>query len=242
MEIRENTSVGDIAAGSAAAASVLEKYGIDYCCGGKRTLEDVCREKGVSPENVRSEIAHATTAAAPARDWNTAPLRELVRHILGKHHEYLKLELPRLGQRVRRVAQVHGSRDPEGLHGLEEVYASLWQELDMHMHKEEMMLFPAIERLEAALESGGPAAAPPFGSVRNPITVMEREHDTAGGALGQIRTLTRDFEVPPYACTTYRAMLEGLQALEADLHTHIHLENNILFPRALAMEERASRN
>ncbi|MCC7157833.1 MAG: iron-sulfur cluster repair di-iron protein [Bryobacterales bacterium] len=242
MEIQENTSVGDIAAGSAAAASVLEKYGIDYCCGGKLTLEDACRDKGVSAENVRNEIAHAAAAAAPARDWNTAPLRELVRHIVGKHHEYLKLELPRLGQRVRRVAQVHGPRDPEGLHGLEEVYVGLWQELDLHMHKEEMMLFPAIERLEAAIEGGGPAAAPPFGSVRNPIMVMEREHDTAGGGLTQIRKLTRDFEIPPYACTTYRAMLEGLQALEADLHTHIHLENNILFPRAMAMEERVSRN
>ena len=237
MEIQERTPVGDIAAASAAAASVLERYGIDYCCGGKRSLEEACREKGVSPASVKNDIAHATTElGAVAKDWNTAPLRDLIRHIVTKHHEYLKLELPRVGQRVRTVSRVHGEKDPASLHELEQVYEGLVEEMNLHMHKEEMMLFPAIERFEAALESGGLLPPSPFGTIANPIAVMEREHDSAGDALGRIRELTRGYEAPSYACSTYRAMLEGLKALETDLHQHIHLENNILFPRAIALE------
>lgn len=243
MEIETATPVGDIAAASAAAASVLEKYGIDYCCGGKRSLEDACREQGVSPVAVQNEIGRALAgSSAPAADWNAVPLKDLIHHIVTKHHEYLKLELPRVGQRVRTVAQVHGSKDPAALRELEAVYEGLWQEMNLHMHKEEMMLFPAIERFEANTQAGTRLPPPPFGSIRNPIAVMEREHDGAGDALGRIRELTRGFEAPSYACSTYRAMLEGLQALEADLHTHIHLENNILFPRAIALEARALRN
>ncbi|MCC6368624.1 MAG: iron-sulfur cluster repair di-iron protein [Bryobacterales bacterium] len=237
MKIEASTSVGDIAATSAAAASVLERYGIDYCCHGKSSLEDACREKGVSPENIKDDIAHAITGTpATSTDWNTAPLRDLIDHIVTKHHEYLKLELPRVGQRVRTVARVHGEKDPAALHELEQVYDGLAEEMNLHMHKEEMMLFPAIERSEAASQGGGPLPRSPFGTIANPISVMEHEHDSAGNALLRIRELTRGFEAPPYACSTYRAMLEGLKALEADLHIHIHLENNILFPRAIALE------
>ncbi len=242
MEIQTGASVGDIAAASTAAASVLERYGIDYCCGGKRSLEDACRERGVSPAAVQNEIAQAVTGPpAAAVDWSAAPLRNLIHHIVTKHHEYLKLELPRVGQRVGKVVEVHGEKNPAALHELRQVYDGLWQELDLHMHKEEMMLFPAIERFEAATQGGTRLPPSPFGSIRNPIAVMEREHDSAGGALGRIREITLDFNAPSYACSTYRAMLDGLRALESDLHTHIHLENNILFPRAIALEERASR-
>lgn len=242
MNLQEHSTVGEIAAGSTAAAGVLEKYGIDYCCGGKRLLDDACREKGLSPDGIRNEIAEAVTAVpAGARDWTTAPLSDLIRHIVRTHHEFLKLELPRIGQRVQRVVQAHGHHDPEALLELEDVYRTLWQEMDLHMHKEELMLFPAIEHFEAATQSGSPLPPSPFGSIANPITVMEREHDSAGDALARIRVLTRDYEVPAYACSTYRAMLLGLQALEADLHTHVHLENNILFPRVIALEQQFSR-
>lgn len=236
METQGQT-VGEIAAGSAAAVSILEQYGIDYCCAGKRPFEDVCRENGLSPANIAGEIVAATVKPAQSRNWNTAPLGELIRHIVSTHHEYLKLELPRVGQRVKKVVQVHGASDPAGLSELENVYEGLWQELDMHMHKEEMMLFPAIQRYEAATQSGLPLPPPPFGSIANPIGVMEAEHESAGSALTRIRELTADFQAPSYACGTYRAMLDGLRALEADLHTHIHLENNILFPRVIAMEK-----
>ena len=243
MEIQEQETVGEIAAASTSAASVLEKYGIDYCCAGKSLFEEVCREKGLSPAAVKNEIANAVTALPKeAKDWTAAPLRQLIRHIVTSHHEYLKLELPRVGQRLRKVVEVHGEEDPAALHELESVYDALSQEMNFHMHKEEMMLFPAIERYEAAMQSGSPLPPAPFGSIANPIAVMEGEHDSAGRALGRIRELTIDFQAPPYACSTYHAMLDGLKALETDLHTHIHLENNILFPRVIALERQFSRD
>jgi regulator of cell morphogenesis and NO signaling len=238
METQSQT-VGEIAAGSAAAVSILEQYGIDYCCAGKRLFEDACREKGLSPASVAGEIAAATAGPVESKDWNTAPLAELIRHIVSTHHEYLKLELPRVGQRVKKVVQAHGAHDPVALPELERVYEGLWEEMSMHLHKEEMMLFPAIERYEAATRNGLPLPPSPFGTIANPIGVMEAEHEGAGLALQRIRELTADYTAPSYACGTYRAMLDGLKALEADLHTHIHLENNILFPRVIALEQAA---
>ncbi len=175
-------------------------------------------------------------AADSINDWNIVPLRELIGHIVSTHHEYLKLELPRVGQRLPKVVQAHGPKDPATLDELQAVYQGLWEELDMHMHKEELMLFPAIGRYEAAVESRMPLPPAPFGSIANPIAVMESEHDSAGDALRRIRELTRDFEAPAYACNTYRSLLDGLRALESDMRRHIHLENNILFPRAIALE------
>jgi regulator of cell morphogenesis and NO signaling len=237
MEIHSQT-VGEVAAGSAAAVSILEQYGIDSCCAGKRLFEDACREKGLSAASVTDEIAAATAKPVEPKDWNIAPLRELIRHVVSTHHEYLKLELPRVGQRLAKVVQVHGANDPAALSELENVYKGLWQELDLHMHKEEMMLFPAIERYDAATQTGLPLPPSPFGTIANPIGVMEAEHESAGAALTRIRELTSDFQAPSYACATYRAMLDGLRALEGDLHIHIHLENNILFPRVIALEKR----
>jgi len=237
MHIQSQT-VGEIAAGSEAAIRILEGYGIDYCCAGNRSFEEACREKGLSSASVANEITFAATSApAQSRNWNAAPLRELIHHIVSAHHEFLKLELPRIGQRVRKVAEVHGEKDP-ALHQLQMVYEEMWQELDLHMHKEEMMLFPAIERYEAAAESGRPLPPAPFGSIANPVGVMEAEHDGAGLALRRMRELTGGYLAPPYACSTYNAMLDGLRALESDLHTHIHLENNVLFPRATSLEKR----
>jgi len=244
MNIQGQT-VGEVAAESEAALRILEGYGIDFCCAGKRPFEDACRERGLSAAAVAGEIASAAVAATAvpveSKDWNTAPLRELIRHIISTHHAFLKLELPRIGQRLRKVVEVHGEKDPAALPQLEAVYESLWQELDAHMHKEEMMLFPAIERYEIAAERGLPLPPSPFGSVANPIGVMEAEHESAGLALNRIRELTGGYQEPPYACSTYLAMRDGLKALETDLHTHIHLENNILFPRAIAFEKQFSR-
>jgi regulator of cell morphogenesis and NO signaling len=166
----------------------------------------------------------------------TAPLRELIAHIVAKHHEYLKLELPRVGKRIAEVVETHGANDLETLHNLQSVYEDLWQELDLHMHKEELMLFPAIERYAAAAEAGAPLPPVPFGSIANPIAVMQREHGGAGDALRRIRELTGDFQAPAGASAAYGSMLDGLKALESDLHVHIHLEDDILFPRAIALE------
>ncbi|MCW5979685.1 MAG: iron-sulfur cluster repair di-iron protein [Bryobacteraceae bacterium] len=238
MTTTELHTVGDFAAASLGAVRVLEKNGIDYCCGGRRTLEEVCAEQGLDASEVRKQLEQAITAEpSPQRDWATASLRELISHIVSTHHEYLKLELPRLKQRLQKVLNAHGDKDPETLQALSRVFLGLWQELDQHMHKEEMILFPAIDRCEQASRNGAPLPPSPFGSIANPIAVMEREHDSAGQALHQMKELTGGYTLPEYACATYRALNDGLQELEADLHLHIHLENNILFPRVIEMEK-----
>jgi regulator of cell morphogenesis and NO signaling len=232
------TTLADLAATSLSAVRILEHHGLDYCCGGKQPFDRACIAKGLKAESIMQEIEAAQISGAPERDWQTAPLGELVKHIVGTHHEYLKLELPALGHRMDKVLSVHGARDPETLPRMAEVFAALRAEMEMHLHKEEVVLFPFIEQYGRAEAQSQPMPPVPFGSIANPIGMMEREHVSAGDALGEIRVLTHDFELPPYACSTVRALYEGLQALESDLHVHIHLENNILFPRAIALEKR----
>jgi regulator of cell morphogenesis and NO signaling len=241
MQTNQSATIADIAAGSMAAVRVFERLGIDYCCGGKRALADVCRDKGLDEEGVQRELDAATNAAsAAARDWNFAPLRELVAHIVSTHHGYLKREFQPLTERLAKVYRVYNQRYGEALIGLPEVFAGVRSEMEMHMMKEETMLFPAIVAAESATESGAPLPQTPFATVSNPIRMMEAEHESAGGALASIRTITRDFEIPDYACVTYRALMNGLKEFEEDLHLHIHLENNILFPRAIELERAAA--
>ena len=229
-------TLADVAAISLAAVSALERHGLDYCCGGKQPFDEACLAKGIAPESVMQEIERTPGAGSLETDWQTAPLGELAKHIVATHHEYLKLELPALGNRLDKVHSVHGARDPETLNRMVEVFGSLREELEMHMHKEEVVLFPFLEEYGRAEAQGRPMPPVPFGSIANPIAMMEREHVSAGDALGEIRALTRNYHLPSYACSTVGALYEGLQALEADLHVHIHLENNILFPRAIALE------
>jgi regulator of cell morphogenesis and NO signaling len=237
MQLAQDTTVAEMAASSLAAVRVFEKFGIDYCCGGKRPLADVCREKGYDPALVRRELDTALAAApAPERDWDAAPLGELIEHILNTHHEYLRRELPALQARLDKVYRVYNERYGPTLLGLPAVFASLRTELEMHMRKEEMILFPAIAASEAAVSTRRPLPPTPFGSVANPIHMMEVEHQSAGNALARIREITDEFQLPEYACVTYRALMSGLDELERDLHMHIHLENNILFPRAQQLE------
>jgi regulator of cell morphogenesis and NO signaling len=239
MPATETTTVRDIAAGSLAAVRVFEKYGIDYCCGGKRPLAAVCREKGYDPDAVQRELDAALAGgAAVDRDWSSAPLSELIEHIVRTHHDYLRRELPAIQARLETVYRVYNQRYGPTLIGLPEVFFDLRGELEMHIRKEEMILFPAIVAYEAAGRSGLPLPPTPFGTVANPIAMMEAEHESAGQALQSIREITRNYEVPDYACVTYRALMSGLDELERDLHLHIHLENNILFPRAAALEEK----
>jgi regulator of cell morphogenesis and NO signaling len=237
MRLAETTTVAEIAAGSLAAVRVFEKHGIDYCCGGKRPLADVCRENGYDAAAIERELDAALNGPTAAeRDWNTAPLGELIRHIVGAHHEYLRRELPAVQARLDKVYRVYTQRYGPTLIGLPEVFAALRSELEMHLQKEEQILFPAIAAYEAAVESGQPAPRTPFGAFANPIHMMEAEHDSAGNALAKIREITDNFHLPEYACVTYRALMSGLDELERDLHMHIHLENNILFPRAQRLE------
>ncbi len=212
---------------------LFETLKIDYCCGGGITLEDACQSRNLNPAQALAQIQE-TLDASPTqdkRDWTQAPLAELCDHIEETHHAYLKNELPRLSAIVAKVAAVHGDAHPE-LREVKTTFEELRSELEPHMFKEERILFPAIRQLEQA------ATAPefPFGTVANPIRMMEFEHDHAGDALERMRVLTHDYQPPADACNTYRAMLDGLRQLEQDMHQHVHKENNILFPRAVALE------
>lgn len=237
MPIAQPQTVAEIAANSLAAVRVFEKWGIDYCCGGKRPLAEVCRDKGVNAAAVEAELETALAGSqAPAVDWNEAPLADLAAHIVATHHAYLYRELPAIAVRLEKVYRVYNQRYGPTLVGLPEVFAALRAELESHMRKEEMVLFPAVAAYEIAARNGQPLPPSCFGTVANPIRMMEAEHESAGQALGRIREITNDYELPGYACVTYRALMSGLAELESDLHLHIHLENNILFPRAIRLE------
>lgn len=237
MTISPFQTISEIASAALGAVRTFEKYGIDYCSGGKRPVADACLELGLDPSAVLAELEQAIRGApTDLTDWSSVSLRELIRHILTTHHYYLKVELPQLRLRLQKVIRVYGAHDQERLGQLPDLLRGLTGELDMHMHKEELILFPFFERLEDAVQTGSPIPLSPFGSLANPIAMMESEHESAGATLREMRAATKDYEAPFHACITYRSMLDGLRELEQDLHLHIHLENNILFPRAMAME------
>ena len=237
MNLADGATVAEIAASSLAAVRVFEKFGIDYCCGGKHPLGEACRALGQDPEVVRRELSAALTGGfTEERDWTTVPARDLVQHIIETHHGYLRREFPGIQARLDKVYRVYNERYGPTLLGLPEVYADLRAELDGHMWKEEMVLFPSIVASEEATQQGLPLPRAPFGSVSNPIQMMEAEHESAGQALARIREITKGYALPEHACVTYRALMSSLDELERDLHMHIHLENNILFPRAQQLE------
>lgn len=225
------TPVGQIVAAQPLLAKVFEKYGIDYCCGGKLPLATLAGKKGVDAQALIAELEAAMAVAPPpAVDWKQESLESLVRHIVETHHEFLREALPRLAYLSEKVARVHGDVHPE-LVEIAGVYGAFNAELTQHMEKEEQILFPAIVRLEKGLERF---------PVNNPIRVMEAEHDSAGRALEQMRALSNGFTPPPDACNSYRALFAGLAELELDTFEHIHKENNILHPRAIALLEAAT--
>ena len=234
--LTDQRTVGEIAAANPASVRVFERYQIDYCCGGKLPLAEACQGRGVTPEQVMAEIDAPAADAAGERDWNSASLAELTDHIVATHHDYLKVELPRLGGMLDKVLQAHGPSHGDVLAPLGRIFVGLRQELEHHMAKEEMILFPMIKNMEKAHLAGTRAPAAHCGSVRNPIRVMEHEHESAGRALEAMREVTGNYAVPADACNTYRALFYGLQEMERDLHRHIHKENNILHPRAAALE------
>jgi regulator of cell morphogenesis and NO signaling len=206
-----------------ARSRVFEELGIDYCCGGKLSLAEACVRKGLDPEDVNRRLA-ATEPASPLTDWRVASLAALCEHIVSTHHASLRHELPRLRGLLTKLARVHGDRHPE-LRDTLAVFGRFADEMAAHMAKEERVLFPLIARIEAA-------DVPPTPFVLHPIAAMEAEHEDAGRALEEMRRLTCGYAVPADGCNTYRAAMAGLAELEADMHAHVHKENNILFPRA----------
>lgn len=238
MSILTEKTVSEIAVERPQSIRVFEKFGIDYCCGGAKPLEEVCMKLGVTADSVLDAIAKLELKAGSddLHDWATSSMETLVNHIINKHHEYVRQEIPRLEKLLEKVEAVHGKNHPQ-ISTVRSLFAELATEMTSHMMKEEEVLFPYVVRMEKSIEEGKPAPPAFFGSVRNPTASMMQEHEAAGQLLQDIRKNCDDFNVPADVCTTFRAMYQGLEDFERDLHQHIHLENNILFPRALRMEK-----
>ena len=234
--IAEKT-VRELALETSSATRVFEKLGIDYCCGGDKSLEEACRAAKLQVEQVQRALdeAHKEAQTVVTRDWQREPLSSLIEHINATHHKYVRQEIARITPLLEKVCGVHGKNHPELLH-IQAVFRGLAQELTQHMMKEEMVLFPFVVRMEESWIQGEPVLPPPFGTVANPVAMMEREHDSAGEALRAMRSASNGYVAPEGSCASYQALYRALAEFEADLHQHIHLENNILFPRALAME------
>jgi regulator of cell morphogenesis and NO signaling len=237
MRVDAVKTVRELAVELPHATRVFEKVGIDYCCGGGKSLEEACSAAHVSVEQVLESLE----TPAPSNggvEWKIAPLQELIEHILTRHHAYVKSEIPRLEALVAKVYSVHGERHPE-LAGIQQSFLGLGQELLMHCMKEEQILFPYIIQMENSVTQRRAVSPPMFGTVRNPIHMMMMEHDSAGDALRSIREASSGFTAPGDACISFQTLYRALAEFEADLHQHIHLENNILFPRAVEMENGA---
>ncbi len=230
MTTASKRTVGEWVTERPSRSRVFERCGIDYCCGGKRPLDVACSKAGYDLNDVLDALQESDASSAGEKDvdWSQAKMADLVDHIVSTHHAYLRRELPRLVEMGAKVAAAHGDRHPEVV-TCHDVFASLRVELNSHMDKEEQILFPMIKTLEGA------ESVPQFhcGGIENPIAAMEDEHDSAARALSKLRALTHEYEPPDEACNTYRAWLDGLRELEADMHRHVHKENNILFPKAI---------
>lgn len=228
--------IGQIAASDLRKAEVFGKYGIDFCCGGKQTLREACTEKGLDITEIEQELGQASTSRGQRPlEFNEWKLDFLAEYIVNMHHGYIKKTLPNMLAYAAKVASVHGAHHPELLR-IQELAELAGQELTTHMDKEETILFPYIKSLAEAQESGKDATPAPFGTVQNPIRMMEHEHDEVGEMLAEIRSLSREYAIPEDACTSYTMLYRMLEEFEHDLHIHVHLENNILFPKATKME------
>lgn len=230
-------TIGEMVVEDYRKAEVFRKFGLDYCCGGKKSLEDACQKKGIDPLAVQRELDQVgASGAGPEQDFDAWPLDTLAGHIVDRHHQYVAGALPMLYELTAKVARVHGERHPE-LIQIAWYFNAIAQELQLHMQKEEMVLFPVIRQMAAAQHNDAPMPKPAFGSIENPIRMMESEHESAGGAMEAIRLLSSDYTPPTDACTSYRVLYAKLQEFEQDLHQHVHLENNILFPKAIELEQ-----
>lgn len=239
MTLNTTKTVRELALEVPNATRVFEKLKIDYCCGGGRNVADACASAGVRIDELSRLLEEAgAVGAEDARDFNIGPLSDLIRHILDTHHVYTREESARIQALLEKVCSKHGGNHSEVLE-VRTLFRKLDADLQPHMLKEEQILFPYILRLEAARVAGDVPPFAPFGTVNNPVRMMMFEHDTAGELLREIRAAASDFRAPEDACMSFRALYHALAAFETDLHRHIHLENNVLFPRAIELEAAA---
>jgi regulator of cell morphogenesis and NO signaling len=215
---------------------VFQRHGLDFCCNGCRTIEQGCRDAGADESTLLSELdALLSAPAGVAPQYTSWEPAALVSYIVANHHAYVRQAMAPLVTHTRKIAEVHGERHTELVH-IARLFERVATEMSEHMEKEEQIFFPFIVTLADAAKRGEPFSRPPFGTVENPIRMMENEHRFVGDAMAEIRALTDGYRLPDEACTTYKVCFQELEAFEADLHAHVHLENNILFPKAVAIE------
>ncbi len=236
MDIQEDTIIGELVANDYRAASVFKKHGIDFCCNGNRTISDASSAK-VSVAQLMDELNGITTKVSEDNvDYKSWPLDLLADYIEKKHHRYAEAKITEIKPYLNKIVKVHGQKHPELLK-VEELFLASAGELTAHMKKEELMLFPFIRKMVSAKMNNEPVPTPMFGSVRNPIEMMMKEHTTEGERFVEIAELTYNYTPPADGCNTYKVTFALLQEFEEDLHKHIHLENNILFAKAIEMEK-----
>ncbi len=233
--ITENTTLAELVTRNFHAASVFEKYGLDFCCNGKRAISDACREQGINIDSVFSDLAQVEITTDKGQKFDAWELDFLIDYIINNHHEYVKNSLPVIYAHTQKIASVHGERHPE-LFRITALFEKIKTDFEQHLTKEENILFPSIKRL-VEWKRGGKKIPKSFkGSSQSPIRVLEIEHQNAGDELYEMRTMSNNFTPPDDGCTTYTATYKELDEFEKDLHQHVHLENNILHPKALALE------
>ena len=236
MTINSTRTVRDLVTEMPGATRIFEKFKIDYCCGGNASLTEACTKAGVDVQAIENLLdSVASTKDVADVDFNELKLTSLIDHIVTKHHVYTKDEMIRLDALMAKVVSVHGANHPE-LQQASGLFRKLYAELTPHMFKEEQILFPYIVELERSASDDLRLPFAPFGTVNNPVRMMMMEHDAAGEILRELRKVTSDYAVPADVCISYKTLYEALEALESDLHQHIHLENNILFPKAIECE------
>lgn len=237
MENLEQAVVGQLVAFNYRTAAIFSKYRIDFCCNGNRTVEEACQKKHIDVQAVKAELEEVLTVREKDDvDYNSWRPDLLADHIVKKHHAYVATQIPVLQAYLRKLESVHGNEHPE-LHDIALLFGATAADLTMHMKKEELVLFPYIHQIVQSALNGVTLDAAAFGSVSNPIAMMMREHDQEGERFRKIQELSNDYTVPPDGCNTYRVTYALLKEFQDDLHLHIHLENNILFPKAALMEE-----
>ncbi|RIV67640.1 iron-sulfur cluster repair di-iron protein [Flagellimonas aequoris] len=238
MNLTLEKTVGQMVAEDYRTAQIFKNHKIDFCCKGNRTLQEVAEKKGLDTETLLKELGDVQDRdQGDSPDFNTWPLDLLIDYIEKKHHHYVEQHIPILKQYLNKLCQVHGNRHPE-LFGIFKHFSASAGELTMHMKKEELVLFPCIRKMVHAAPDGTISDPPHFGTVRNPIQMMMEEHDNEGERFRKIATLSSDYTPPADACNTYRVTYSLLREFEEDLHRHIHLENNILFPKAEILEKK----
>ncbi len=238
MNLSENT-LANIVTLKPAAATIFEKHNLDYCCHGKQTLKQACNNDSLKLKVIEQELETIFfyESGSPQLNYSGMPLQELSEHIVQKHHRYVKDATPRILAHLQKVSSKHGDRHPE-LHEIYKLFAAVSDELGQHMYKEEHILFPRIKEMALADEGNSQFSEHGTGYLSGPIHIMESEHETAGNMLQQIRDLTNNFSSPADACTTFKLAYTELNEYEHDLHRHVHLENNILFPGAIELENK----